>query len=385
MILKGRDALSNQPLKITVEEGCAGYIGPISDDECDTDLYVCAGFLDIQVNGYRGIDYSSGTLEQEDVGKMVDMLALTGTTRHFPTIITGPSGTVLRNLKMLADTLAGDDQLRRAIPGVHLEGPFISPDDGPRGVHDPDHVRLPDFSEFQEWQAASKGLIRLITVAPERPGALEFIRKVTSEGVIVSLGHHAAEPEIIARAVEAGASLCTHLGNGSHANIPRLNNYIWEQLANDNLTASIIADGYHLPPSVLRVFVRAKKPEALILVSDVGPLGGLPPGIRSWGTVEVQIHEDGHLGIPGTGFLAGAGHLLDRCVAQAALHTDMSLSQAIQSCTTIPEKMFGLSHEMKVDTAGDSNNLFAFRWRPEAAELKPVLTLFHNKVWKGEI
>lgn len=384
MDVVARNAITGESVRVTLsaEGELALELSP--DLKPEEDLYVTSGLLDVQVNGYRRIDYSSQKLSTEDVRKMVDMLGATGTTRHFPTVITAPTETILRNLEMIISLCESDRELASAIPGIHVEGPFISPIEGPRGVHDPAYVRLPDYSEYEEWQAAAKGRIRLITLAPELEGSIHLIEKLIADNVIVALGHHAAEPEIIQKAVSAGASLSTHLGNGSHATIPRLHNYIWGQLANDSLMASIIADGYHLPPPVLRVFVRAKSPERIILVSDVGPLGGLPPGIASWGPIEVEIHEDGHLGIPGTRFLAGAGHLLDRDVAQAVKHTDMTLADAVRSCSIIPSERFGLNGGASAD-GPHPDNCFLFRWQKSREHLLPVLTKFQSRVWKGVV
>ena len=384
LTLIGRTVASDTPLRVEVSGGSISSVSPASLQECEPDLYFSVGLLDIQVNGYRRRDYSGETLETRHVGEMVDMLARAGTTRHFPTVITGDPAVTLRNLEMIAGAAGDDDDLRSAIPGIHMEGPFISREDGPRGVHDPAFVRHPDFSEFREWQSAAGGLIRLVTVAPEQPGAIDFIRRVADEGVVVSIGHHAADTETIEQAVTAGAVMVTHLGNGSHAVLPRLHNYIWEQLANDNLMASIIADGFHLPPPVMKVFVRAKGTASVILVSDVGFLGGLPPGRGKWGPVDVEIHEDGHLGIPGTRFLAGAGHLLDRGVGQAVLHTDMTLADAVRSCTVIPAGLFGLEHEPEPAAGRIPQNFVAFRWRPGDEALRCVLTTFRGRVWKGE-
>ncbi len=235
--------------------------------------WISRGFIDIQVNGYRGIDYSGPCLEVGDVGRLVDMLAAAGTTRHVPTIITNPRERILRNLATIANAVAGDPRLRAAIPGIHVEGPFISGEDGPRGAHDGRFVRDPGTGELDEWIEASAGLLRIVTVAPEREGAIEFIREATRRGVVAAIGHTAASGELIARAVEAGARLSTHLGNGSHPTLPRLRNYLWEQLADDRLTAGVIADGFHLPDSVLLVFSRAKGLDRIVLASDVAFLG----------------------------------------------------------------------------------------------------------------
>src|SRR5205807_1149747 len=171
----------------------------------------------------------------------------------------------------------------RAMPCFHLEGPYISAEDGPRGAHPLAQVRPPDLGEFQRIQEAADGNIRLVTLAPELPGALAFIDKLTAAGVVVAIGHTAASPATIRDAVSAGARLSTHLGNGSHAMLPRHDNYLWEQLAADELWASIICDGHHLPAAVMRCILRVKTPARTILTCDAGSLAGLPSGrYREW-------------------------------------------------------------------------------------------------------
>jgi N-acetylglucosamine-6-phosphate deacetylase len=222
-------------------------------------------------------------------------------------------------------------------------------------------VRNPDYEEFREWQEAAEGAIRIVTLAPETEGAIDFIAKLSAEGVIASIGHTATSQEAISAAVAAGARLSTHLGNGSNALIPRLRNYIWNQLAEDRLSASIIADGFHLPDDVLKIFARAKGLERLILVSDVAFLAGSPPGTYNWGDIEVEVNRDGHLSLKGTEFLAGAGHLLDRCIARFADATKASLAQTISLCTLNPARLIGLPQEMIEFVPGTPACLTKFR------------------------
>jgi hypothetical protein len=182
---------------------------------------------------------------------------------------------MVQTLRIISAARRHDPQIAAAIPGIHIEGPYISAEDGPRGAHDPAYIRDPDVIEFKQWQEAADGKIALVTIAPERRGALDFIRQVVACGVATAIGHTAADPATIRQAIMAGARLSTHLGNGSHGQIPRLNNYLWEQLAADELMASIIADGFHLPASVLKVISPRKGLDKLILVSDVALLGVL--------------------------------------------------------------------------------------------------------------
>jgi N-acetylglucosamine-6-phosphate deacetylase len=255
-----------------------------------------------------------------------------------------------------------DANLKSAIPGIHVEGPFISGLDGPRGAHDPAFVRLPDIEEVKQWQEAAEGLIRLITLSPEWENAPAFIEEVTKMGILAAIGHTAATAEQIRTAVDAGARISTHLGNGSHTHLPRLDNYIWEQLSEDRLAAGIISDGYHLPDSVLRVFTRVKGVERLILVSDVAHPAGCTPGIHPRGHIDVQVFEDGHLGLPSTEILAGAGHLLDWDIPHFVRVTGLDLGEIMPLVTVNPARLLGLDADYGILQPGAPANLVQFRW-----------------------
>lgn len=323
--------------------------------------YLCPGFIDLQINGFAGIDYSSPGLDTSKIEQVIRGVGASGTVRHLATIITGARESISAGCAAIARARRESELVRTAIMGLHIEGPFISPLDGPRGAHDRKYVRNPDYDEFGEWQEAAEGAIRLVTVAPETEGALDFIARISADGVIASIGHTAASPEIIRAAVDAGAKLSTHLGNGSSAMLPRLKNFIWSQLAQDRLSSSIIADGFHLPDDVLKVFSRAKGLDRLVLVSDVAFLAGSPPGVRRWGDISVEVHPDGHLSLQGTEFLAGAGHLLDRCVARFANATDASLAEAVALCTINPAQLLGLPVETTDFVPGAPACLTKFR------------------------
>lgn len=361
MKYSGISVYSGEPLEIEVLEGRITRIGACGGRDLP---YLAAGFLDIQVNGFSGIDYCGGDLTAKEVGLLCRTLLRSGTTRHCPTIITNPKDLILRNLAVIVSARKEDPFVREAIPAVHIEGPFISSEDGPRGAHDRSFVRKPDFEEFLRWQDAAEGLVGIVTVAPETEGALEFIEKAAKTGIIVSIGHTGASPEQIREAVSAGARLSTHLGNGCQAQIPRLRNHLWEQLAADELSSGIISDGFHLPAAVVKVIARAKKRENLILVSDVSFLAGKEPGVYKWGAVQVELHEDGHIGLYRTPYLAGAGHLLDRCLAQFCDFTGLGLETAITACTETPARLLGLSEETFKPTVGALANLAFFDFQP---------------------
>src|SRR5262249_25785603 len=185
----------------------------------------------------------------------------------------------------LAKAIEANAELSRRMPRFHLEGPYLSGEDGPRGAHPKEHARDPNWDEFQRLQDAAGGRIRMVTVAPERAGALAFIERLTASGIVVAIGHTAATGQQIRDAVQAGAKTSTHLGNGCHAMLPRHDNYVWEQLACDDLWASIITDGHHLPATMVKCIVRVKGVPRLLITSDASSLAGLPPGkYRAWDT-----------------------------------------------------------------------------------------------------
>lgn len=338
--------------------------------------YLSPGFLDIQVNGYNGIDYSLENLNSKNIKSLVQHLAVSGTTKHVPTFVTMPQNRLLNNLRTVSKAMHSDSQLATSIPGFHIEGPFISPLTGPRGVHDPKYIRTPNYSDFLEWQNAAEGKILYVTIAPEVEGALDFISKVVKSGVKVAIGHSAASPEVINEAIGAGATLSTHLGNGSFTEIHRLRNYIWEQLAADGLTAGIICDGHHLPPSVVKVFTRAKGLDRLILVSDVALLGGFPEGQYKWGNMDIDVHADGHLGLHGSDVLAGAAHTLDWDIARFIEYTGSTLAEAIGLCTINPAKALKInSNQYESFSEGNPSNFckFSYEYGIKRLDMREVI------------
>jgi N-acetylglucosamine-6-phosphate deacetylase len=378
-IIRGVSVFTEKPVEISLIDGKIAGVRPI--DPIPGLPYIAPGFLDIQINGYSGIDYAGNDLNPEGINSLCIGLAETGTTRHFPTIITNPYERIIKNLGIISMARRTDKFVRESVPGIHIEGPFISPSDGPRGAHERAFVRKPDFEEFLRWQEASEGLIKLVTLAPESEGALEFIEKITARGTIAAIGHTGADPKKIREAVSAGAKLSTHLGNGSHAELPRLVNYLWEQLAADGLAASVICDGFHLPPAVMKVFRRAKGPERLILVSDAVHLAGMKPGVYKLGNTDVELHEDGHIEKVDSPYLAGAGFLLDRCIPQYVRHAGGTLTEALRACTVTPARLFGLrENDYSLEPEGAAN-FAVFDLEPGDDKLKVRFSLVGNETY----
>jgi N-acetylglucosamine-6-phosphate deacetylase len=325
--------------------------------------WLAPGLFDLQINGCEGRDFSSARLTVEDVRRVVYILQQHGITGFCPTLITSSRATLLHGFDILHRACSEGADVARAIPCLHLEGPYISPEDGPRGAHPREYVRKPDWDELSRFQDAAGGRIRLVTVAPEHEGAMAFIEKAVAAGLVVALGHTAASSSCIREAVRAGARLSTHLGNGSHAYLPRHDNYLWEQLACDELWASLIADGHHLPPAFLRCILRVKTPARTILTCDASPLAGLPPGrYREWGQ-EVDVLPSGKIVVPGTTYLAGSGVLTDRCVRHAMEIAGVSLLEAVDMASARPRQLLGL--EPRPLAAGAPADLVVFDSQPD--------------------
>ncbi len=354
---------------------CArGVLRPAPAD-CRPDLeagWVAPALFDLQVNGCDGRDFSSERLTREDVRHIVAVCRRHGVGALCPTLITNSRAALLHGFATLSRACAGDADLDRAMPAFHLEGPYISPEDGPRGAHPPPHVRPPDWDEFRQFQDAAGGRIRLVTLAPEVEGAIPFIERLTGAGVVVSIGHTAAPPAVVRDAVRAGARLSTHLGNGSHALLPRHENHLWEQMAADELCASIICDGHHLPPALVRCLVRVKTPGRIVLTCDASPLAGLPPGTyEEWGQ-KFEVRPEGKVVVPGTTYLAGSASFTDTCVRLVMRYAGVSLAEAVDMAGDRPRRLLGLPPRSL--SPGQPADLVLFEHRPGAEfEVKAVV------------
>jgi N-acetylglucosamine-6-phosphate deacetylase len=353
-------ALTGQPLRISVLNDRIASVD--STAEATNDTFIAPSFCDIQINGALGEAFTSKSLTTDGVHTVAQECRRHGIGQFLPTVITSDFETIRASFEALSRAIDSNPDLAKAIPGFHLEGPYISGDEGPRGAHPKEHARDPERKEFLQWQDAAGGRIRMVTLAPERKGAIEFIERLVSKGIVVAIGHTAADGETIRTAVKAGARISTHLGNGCAATLPRHDNPIWNQLANDELLASVIADGHHLPPAVLKSIIRGKTPDRLILTCDASPLAGLSPGrYAEWGS-EFDVLPEGKIVVPGTPYLAGSGVFTDHCVSHVLNTTDMTMAQAVAMASVRPRQLLGLPvPEVKVGTA--RQELIVFRWR----------------------
>jgi N-acetylglucosamine-6-phosphate deacetylase len=336
MNCSGIDVATDQPVTVEFDQ-TIHEIRPAPGAE----LYLAPGFVDLQVNGFAGVDFNNPNAVLEDIARALDAILATGVTRCLPTVITGSP----------EDMLACLGNLRRAqrelprgkmIAGFHVEGPHIGPDDGPRGAHPLRWVRQPDQDEYQSWQQATEGNIRLVTLSPHWAEAPAYTAALVEDGVTVSIGHTGATTAQIAATVDAGATLSTHLGNGGHALLPKHANYIWDQLAEDRLSASFIVDGIHLGPAFLKTALRAKSVPRTILVTDGSTPAGAPPGRYKLGEQDADLTPDGRVVLAGTNKLAGSGLRMNEAVANLIALGALSLRDAVQTATVNPARLIRL-------------------------------------------
>ena len=323
-------------------------VAGVDEAETNTDPgkelpWIAPGFIDMQINGYRGQEFSSDKLTLERVGEIVGATAPMGVTQFLPTLTTHTLDTLSFGLRLIDEACRQDRGIESRVPGIHLEGPFLSTQDGPRGAHPLANCRRPNWDEFSRLQDAAGGRIRVHTVSPEYEESFEFIRRVADSGVIVSLGHTAAAPDQIRRAADAGATMSTHLGNGSHAMLPRHQNYLWAQMAEDRLTAGLIADGHHLPPDLVKSIVRAKEPCRCVLVSDLSGYAGLAPGVYQTELCDLEILPTGKVVVAGQQeVLAGASLPIGVGVANVMNFAGVTLPTAIDMASRRPAELLGL-------------------------------------------
>ncbi|MGA8027628.1 MAG: amidohydrolase family protein, partial [Bryobacteraceae bacterium] len=262
-----------------------------------------------------------------------------------------------------------------AMEAFHVEGPHISPEAGPRGAHPIQHIRPPDIEEFKRWQDAADGNIRLITVSPEWEQTPHYVSKLVRYGVVASIGHTKATAEQIAAAVAAGATMSTHLGNAAHPVLPKTQNYIWEQLSEDRLSASFIMDGIHIPSAFFRAAVRAKGAERSVLVTDAVMPAMCEPGPYTLGEVEVELRADGSVVLRGETRLAGSALRMDHAIGNAVRLGGLSLHEAIAMATVNPARVARIAGRRRGLVPGEKADLIRFHWDESAKSLRVIETV----------
>jgi N-acetylglucosamine-6-phosphate deacetylase len=299
-------------------------------------------FFDLQVNGFGGVDFQ-GAPTLDEVRRACIALRAASMGCILATFITDAPEAFEAKLRLFEAHRQADPLVAETIVGYHLEGPYLSAEPGFRGAHPAHWMRDPDWDAFERQQKAAGGRIRLVTLAPEREGSAEFIRRATGSGVRISLGHTNASDAHIDAAIRAGATLCTHLGNGCPAELHRHDNIIQRLLARDELTACFIPDGVHVPPHVLRNLVRAKPPGKVVLTTDAMAAAGAGPGRYTLGDMELEVGSDEVVRLPGSPYFAGSALRLDRGVANAVEWLGLAPELVHAMASEVPARVLGFS------------------------------------------
>ena len=334
--------------------------------------YVSPGLIDIQLNGFAGVDFCDAGLDATKVPDILPALWKTGVTTFCPTVITNTQEGLLQCFRALEAARRLDPRFARCAPCYHLEGPYISPG-GSRGAHNPKVMRPPDWKEFMELQESAGGRIGIVTLAPELPGALDFIRRARDAGLVVAMGHTDATPDQIHQGAEAGARLNTHLGNGCPQMIDRHRTPLWAQLAINKLAASMICDGFHLPPDLVQVIHRSKGIDGCVLITDAVHVAGLQPGRYKLVDLDIELLPTGQVVAADRHSMAGSAVSMNRAVKVFMDYAGVTLGEAIQAATANPSRLLGRYETCGEVREGQPANLTLFRVGGDRLEIEKTI------------
>jgi N-acetylglucosamine-6-phosphate deacetylase len=299
------------------------------------------GFVDLQVNGYMGVDFTDPEMTEDDFKSACDELLNHGTAAFLPTIITSPQEVYEHNLPLISSVIAKPEYQGRLL-GIHLEGPFISRKPGAVGAHNPLHVLKPDLTALQKLLDMAQGKVKLLTVAAELPGIDMLIEYAVARDITVSIGHSLFDTPALHTATRAGAQALTHLGNGLPNILSRHPNPLWSGLAYDAMTAMLITDGHHLPSEVIKVAVSVKSSKYIVVVSDASPVAGLQPGHYIFSGNEAVLEPSGRFYNPVKQCLVGSSATMLECMNYLASLRLFSIDELLEVGVHNPLRLIGL-------------------------------------------
>ena len=338
-------------------------------ENASTDLWLTRGLVDIQVNGYVGVQVTAESNTDEDLARCEEALASQGVVRWCPTVTTNDSQIIRASIRALARAI--DNGVLKRVQCIHTEANFLSSEEGYRGAHIARYMQDPTSEEFNSWQEEAGGRIRYVSLAPERQGAIEFIHRLADKGILVALAHHNASEEVVSAAVDAGAKLSTHLFNGCAAEVDRHHNVIYTQLAENRLWASFIPDGNHVPYHALKVGLRAKGIERSVFTSDLVYLGGYPEGEYTKAESQVEI-RNGAIWIKGTTYLSGAWSSLAQGIERATAAGVIAPGEALLLASRNPARLVGLEDGLE-PVPGSPGPFVLFRETDGALKLDKII------------
>ncbi|MHA1567690.1 MAG: N-acetylglucosamine-6-phosphate deacetylase [Alphaproteobacteria bacterium] len=336
---------NGRPVRYEIDKhGMVARVTPLVGVSLSEALVVTPGLVDIQVNGFAGVDFNAPGLTAEGLDRALAAMLSCGVTRCLPTLITAAEGELVDRLKDL-DAAVGESQLGRwMVPGYHIEGPFLSPEDGYSGAHPAEHMRSASLDLVERLEAASTRPLMIMTVAPEVDGVIDLIAFLVARGIVCAIGHSGASRAQTDAAIEAGATMSTHLGNGLPHLMNKNESSLLVQLGRDQLMASFIADGIHIPKDILQSWLRAKTMERSMLVTDATAAAGAPGegGTFTLGAGSIERHADGSVRMPGSRYLAGSAASMDQLVRNVMNWYGLTIGDALALARDNPLRALGL-------------------------------------------
>ncbi|MBI4661844.1 MAG: N-acetylglucosamine-6-phosphate deacetylase [Verrucomicrobia bacterium] len=339
--------LTRRPTVVRWKDGIITSVEPASSLESD-DVWIAPALVDLQINGYAGVDFQRDDFTGADLLKAARRLRADGCSRFFFTLITNAWPTLLDRLRRARALRAESPELQAAIAGWHMEGPFLSSEPGFCGAHNPAWMINPSLEQVRELRAVAGDDPLLITAAPERPGVVEIIKSAVSMGIKVSLGHTNASFEVLRQAVQSGATGFTHLANGCPRDLDRHDNILWRMFETAGLTVSLIPDRIHVSPALFRLIHRVLKPESIYYTTDAMSAAGAPPGRYRIGQLELEVGADQVVRLPGKPNFAGSALRPIEGVFRAAQMLNCAWQEVWDRLSTRPASLMNLPAGMAV-------------------------------------
>ncbi len=312
-----------------------------------TGSWIAPALVDLQVNGYGGVDFQQDNLPLSSLVTASRRLRLAGCGRYLLTLITDEWPRMMSRLRQLRELRERSADLRHAIAGWHVEGPFLSAEPGFCGAHDPAMMIDPTSEHLRELRDITAHDSVLLTLAPERANALAAIEEAVSFGIKVSLGHTNASAEVLAEAATRGATGFTHLGNGCPRTLDRHDNILWRILESRGLTVSLIPDTTHVSPALFRIIHRELSSDHIYYISDAMAAAGMKPGRYRLGRLDLVVGADQVVRLPGQPNFAGSALRPIDGVFRAAGMLGCSWREAWPKFSEIPAKLMGMTCELE--------------------------------------
>lgn len=350
--LSGRHYTTGLPVQIQWRNGIITSVTPAHGILPDN-RWVAPGLVDLQINGFAGIDFQSDGLTGDDLAIAARALRAAGCTRFFVTLITDEWSRLVARLRHTRELRLQSPLLAGAIAGWHIEGPFLSAEPGFCGAHRGDLMIAPTPTHFHELRTVAGDDPLLVTLSPEQPGALEAISAATRLGITISLGHTNASAELLAEAVGRGATGFTHLGNGCPRELNRHDNILWRVFETSGVTVSLIPDAIHVSPALFRLCHRTLGSERIYYTTDAMSAAGGPPGRYRLGTLELEVGSDQVVRLPGTPNFAGSALTPTEGVRRAAQMLNRSWQEVWPRFSDAPARLVGLRGGLELGAPAD--------------------------------